>query len=191
MSHINDNFHSIAAAWEINERLIYHMQKGQMLEGLKFDVEGTLKVDGQDNLPLLQPWGVSISETIFPGASRKSTGFSLPGAAGNTPIIETLTLGYKIGTARKYGFFRRDPTDASARKGLLEWLSLIRDAVETEATVDKAIDSRFRLASARPVKFSVTEPETSQLAFWCVLEISLDLQPYCRGERSHPFMPII
>jgi hypothetical protein len=179
MSTQYDNFVAVAAAWELNERLVYHTQPGRMLAGLNYDSEGTLKVDGHDDLPLLQPWTVQIEEGIAPGAPKAAhAGVTRK----NTPVAETMTLVFRFGTSRRDGWFRRDPTLTSARKGFMEWLALVRDAIETDTQGDA--DAALNIGALRPVRFSVRENETTQLAFYCYLEVELLVQHYCRTERA-------
>lgn len=178
MSTFYDAFQSVAAAWEMNERIIYHCQPGNMLAGLKYDKEGTYKVDGEDDLPLLQPWSISFMENIFAGAPSSSTqGVS----QANVPTSESLTLTFRFATSRRSGWFRRDPTNASSKKGMLEWISLIRDAIETNK--QGAIDSRLNCGLVKPVLYSIGESVTTEMAFQCYLEIRLEVWPTYRAER--------
>lgn len=179
MSTFYDNFQSVAAAWVINERITFHTQTGGMLAGLKFDKEGIYKIDGEDSLPLLQPWAVQFSESYFAGAPHKD----ISGAnQSNQPVVEDLTLTYRVATSRKNGWFRRDPTNPLQKKGLLEWLSLIRDAVETG--VDGDIDSRLLTGVTKPMLYSIGDTATTDLSFQCFFEIKLQVWPTHRAERS-------
>lgn len=185
MSTIYDNFIAVTAAWEIDQRITYHMADGRMLQGLKYDSEGTFKVDGEDTLPLLQPWSVLLNEEIGPGAPRTGANGV---ATKNATVSETLTLSYRVATSRKYGWFRRDPTDTSVPKGFMEWIALIRDAMETTADGLDNPDAALNLGLLKPVKFAIRESETSQLSYQCLLEVELFLPHYCRTERSSPLV---
>jgi len=181
MSTKYDNFIAVSAAWTVNERMIYHTQAGRMLAGLNYDSEGTFKVEGHDDLPLLQPWTIGIQEDIFAGAPK----FSASGVREkNSPVAETLTLVYRIAVARKHGWFRRDPTNSSAPKGFIEWLALIRDAMEATTTDPSTSDAALDIGAVKPVRFAVRESDTSQLSFSCYLEVEIAVQPYCRAERT-------
>jgi hypothetical protein len=186
MSTITDNFQATAAAWEIEQRIIAHTAVGGLLEGLKYDVEGTLKVEGEDDLPLLQPWNVVSNESIFKGAPNpRSAGLE----KANTPCAERLTLIFRVACSRKNGFFRRDPTNESQEKGFLEWIALIKDAIETPFESGKSIeemspDARMGGMANTPVQFSIQENTTTQLVFQCYLEVVVELKPWCRGQRS-------
>lgn len=184
MATINDTFQGVTAAWEINQRLIYHTQPGRMLAGLKYDSEGTLKVDGFDDLPLLQPWTIGLAETLSPGAPKPET--SVIGRQ-NQPVSETQTLVFRFASYRRDGWFRRDPTDGTKRKGFLEWLSLIRDSMETSADGHNATDAALAGASMKPLTFAIRESETTQLSFSCFLEVEIYLKHYCRAERGYTF----
>ncbi len=182
MSTINDNFQVVAAAWEIDQRLTYHTQAGNMLDGLKYDKEATFKVDGEDSFPLLQPWAAHFEEDLWVGAPNPRSAGRAP---ANQPVQETLTLTYRVVTSRKNGWYRRDPTDPTVQKGYLEWLALIRDAIETPTGASPTPDSRFSSAAVKPVKFTISETRTSQLTFQGSLDVTIYVIPVCRAERSY------
>ena len=182
MSDQYDNMIAVSAAWEIDRRLIYHTQAGRLLAGLKYDQEATLKVDGYDDLPLLQPYTINIDEAISPGAPKSGTnGPTLK----NTPVAETLTLVYRVAVSRKHLWFRRDPTDSTQPKGFLEWLALIRDAIESTPEATPTPDSALNIGAIKPVSFSIRETETTQLCFAAFLEVVIAVPHYCRRERSY------
>ena len=178
MSTLNDNFQAVAAVWEVDKRIVHHCLSGHMLAGLKYDKEGTFKLDGEDDLPLLQPWAATFSEDYFAGAPHAG----ISGAdKSNQPTSESLVLTYRFASSRRNGWMRRDPTNPTQKKGMLEWLSLIRDAIETD--VDGVTDSRMGKMIVRPVLFSIGETTTTELSFQCFFEAKLDIWPYHRGER--------
>lgn len=182
MNKLYSTFQSAAAAWVINERLIAHTQPSQILAGLKYDAEGTFKVDGHDDLPLCQPYTISFEENASGGAPRAAnSGIDLK----NQPVAETMTLIYRVSSARKNGWFRRDPTDSTKAKGFIEWLGLIRDAMETPTHDNELSDAGLMGTLIKPVRYSLRESETTQLAFSGFLEVELALHPYCRKERSY------
>jgi hypothetical protein len=148
------------------------------LAGLKYDKEGTMKVDGEDDLPLLQPWAVSFNEAYYGGMAH--SGISDP-KHGNQPILEELTLTYRVVCSRRNGWFRRDPLNSSQKKGLIEWLALIRDAIETDK--QGIVDSRFNRSASQPILYSISDTETTELSFQCYFEAKMKLWPYHRSER--------
>jgi len=169
---------SALAAWEVNERLIYHTRAGRMLAGLKYDHEGTLKVDGKDDFPLLQPWSINLEETVMPGAPRgrvAGQNFS------NSPVSESLTLVFRFGALRTSLFMRRAITP-SGKLGALEWLAKIRDAIETDR--QGIIDPSLNNTIIKPITFKIQETETTQMAYTTFLEVVLPLNVVCRGERG-------
>lgn len=178
MSTFYDNFQSVAAAWELNERIIHHCQAGGLLAGLKYDKEGTYKIDGEDDLPLLQPWSVSFTEAHFAGGPRVAQNGPLE---GNQPTGDSLTLTFRLATSRRAGWFRRDPTSTSAKKGLLEWICLIRDAFEI--TNQGSTDARLNTGIVKPVLTSIGDTTTTELSFQCFFEVRLEVWPTYRGER--------
>ena len=178
MSTFYDCYQSVAAAWELNERIIYHCQPNGILAGLKYDKEGTFKVDGEDDLPLFQPWSIDLTESFFAGAPTPNN--NGPNQA-NQPTADTLSLTFRLAVSRRVGWFRRDPTSLSAKKVMLEWLALIRDAVETNK--EGVIDSRLNCGVVKPMLCSIRETNTTELSFQCFFEIKLDVWPTYRAER--------
>lgn len=171
----------VAPAWVMNERLIYHSQTGRMLDGLEYDVEGKLSVDGYDDYPLLQPWSLSTTENISPGAHDPNA------TQGSTPIAPTVTVTFRLNCARRDFFFRRDPT-LGGKKGMLEWLALIQDAIERKADGSDQADARLDNTLEEPVSFRLLDSETvSQSSFQSFLEVSLPTRHYCRSQRAHEF----
>ena len=173
--------HSFAtsAVWEVAKRLSYHTQSGQMLAGLNYDKEGKFRVEGRDTLPMIQPWSFNVDEETFAGALNPSS--QVMGSI-NSPLRQTISLSYRIGFDREYMFIRHDVDDETARKGALGWISLIKDAIETNE--EGLADSGLNQSLSEPLKYFVTETETSQLAFYATLEVSLVLRPICRTLRS-------
>lgn len=168
-----------AAFWEIENRLIYHSAVGRMLQGLHYDKEGTYKIDGEDTLPLLQPWGMQSEESLAPGAPRPNFNDR---CAQNAPITDRIIAVYRFASSRKYGFFRRSPLDNNeSQKGFMEWIACIKDACET--STDDVVDASLKMNAWRPVKFSVGNSSASQLCFTAYLEIIIDIPPMFRAER--------
>ena len=178
MSTFYDCYQSVAAAWELNERIIHHCKSDGLLSGLKYDKEGTLKTDGEDDLPLLQPWSVDFTESFFSGAPTPNTNGV---KQANQPTADTLTLTFRLAVSRRAGWFRRDPTTPTAKKGILEWIALIRDAIETAK--DGTIDSRLNSGVVKPVLSLIRETTTTELTFQCFFEVKLDVWPTFRAER--------
>jgi hypothetical protein len=178
MSTFYDTFQTVAAAWEMNERIIHHCQPAGLLAGLKYDKEGIYKIDGEDDLPLLQPWSISFMENLFAGAPSIATSGD---KQANQPTSESLTLSFRFASSRKNGWFRRDPTNTSSKKGMLEWLSLIRDAIETDK--EGMTDSRLKRGLVKPILYSIGDSVTTELSFQCYLEVRLDVWPTYRAER--------
>jgi len=168
-----------AAFWEIDNRLIYHSKVGGILQGLHYDKEGTLKIDGEDTLPLLQPWGIQSAEDYAPGAPRPSNNER---CRQNAPITDRVIAVYRFSSSRKYGFFRRNPTDnTESQKGFMEWVACIKDACETAE--DMSIDASLKMNCWRPIKFAVSNSSATQLCFTAYIEITVDIPPMFRGER--------
>jgi len=165
-----------AAAWVLNERIIHHSQSGGLLEGLKFDKEGTYDVDGESDLPLLQPLAVSLTEKVGPG-------FGASGAQGkNGTISPTWTMTYRLATSRRRLLFRRNPDVISEPKGFMEWACAIIDAMEINQ--DGALDAGLEGSIESPMLVNIGENTASQLSFQGIMQVVLHTKNHCRGERS-------
>lgn len=170
----------VAAFWEIDRRIIHHCKLGGMLQGLNYDKEGTFKIDGEDTLPLLQPWTMGSVESYAPSKSGAFT--QLDSMNGNAPVTDSVTVAFRVNTSRKYGLFRRVPDkNTDSQKGLMEWVASIKDAIET--SVDGVVDTRLNTAAWKPIRFNVGNSNTSQLCYSLFLEITVDSYPMARAQR--------
>lgn len=168
-----------APFWEIDKRIIHHTKIGGRLQGLHYDKEGTFKIDGEDTLPLLQPWTINSSESNAPIGPSYSAQDAM---RANSPVVDTVTVAYRLNTSRKYGLFRRIPDkNTDGQKGLLEWVAAIKDAVETN--VDGFTDTRLGNSAWKPIRYTVGPSNTSQLCYSLFLEITVDYPPMDRAQR--------
>lgn len=179
---VYDAFQVLAPVWELSERLEFHTGAGRILAGLKVDREGKVSVKGEDDLPYVQLGGFTLSESLVPGAPRTAEP-----ERKNVPVGPTHTLILRIGASRQNGWVRRDPTQASAKLGAMEWVAKICDAIETAK--DGSVDAGLGGTCLEPVEFRVTEMDVSPLAFHIELEVVLKPKRHCRGER-HYTLPV-
>lgn len=185
MATILDSYQATAAAWEVERRIAEHCKEGGMLEGLHTEREGTIKVTGADDLPALQRVGLLMTESIFAGAHNTNS------TQGSTPVQLEWVLAYRITTDQEYGFVRLDPeTQGKEGCGLMEWLALIMDAIETvpEDTTEKH-DALLNKTCSKPVAFRITEVDPDQFGNTAVLEVVITAAPTCRGERHYTIPP--
>jgi hypothetical protein len=175
---INDVFRFCAPAWEINERLIYHSQPGQILAGLKYDPEGTKQSMGEDSYPSMQFDTFRLTEGISAGAPRTADH-----AKKNSPVAPQQILRYRCSFSRQKGLFRRNPAEPSYPKGAMDWLALIIDAIELTRDGEDAVDTSLGGSVIQPTRVTVDENENTESAFHFFLEITLYPQHHCRGER--------
>lgn len=152
-----------------------------MLEGVRFDAEGTQRVEGQDNLP-------SVQLVFFTNNEQPSAG--APAAARrlkNEPLEAALTFTFAVRSNTRTGWFVRSRADGSgdvpARDlGLLELLSLVQDAMET--AVDGTVDAGLSATVEMPIQFSVQETDPGQVSNCAFLEVVVIPRHFCRGRRS-------
>lgn len=182
-----DTFQFCSPFWEINERLNFHCQPGRMLAGLNYDEEGTTGAMGEDNYPCLQPRTFGLDEGIGPGAGRAPA----PQASKNTTVMSTQTIRFLGRFSRRDLFQRRDPTNASAPRGMLEWLALIIDAIETSRDGTDTIDTGLANTTERPMLVKVDDSESTESAIHLVIDITVYPRHHCRGERSYTFPKVL
>jgi len=158
----------------IENRLTYHMGSGQILEGMQLDREGKLDVDGVEHLPLVQFLNYSDEETVGPGGHVWAT-------RGSTNQFDQQTLAVLIIARREFGFWRRDFTLAQKKRGLLEWVGAVRDAVElrSDGTIDALLDGTV----SKPVNFRVDLNNISEMSNMARMEIILHTDLFARANR--------
>lgn len=146
-----------------------------MLDGLTFKREGNFEAKGKQDLPYVQWYGLEDEEDWTAGAG--------------TPVKSERKLLLEICAFRAYGMFRRDPTAALADsdtmgggKGVLEWVELVRDAIETKTTgeTDPLLDG----TQSRPILTAIREQTPSDLGWSFLLEVTVTIDSMCRGMRS-------
>lgn len=168
---INDVPISLRPLWVIDQRLTYHAaESGRLLYGLKIDREGKVESEGVDDLPYCAWFGVTDEESFTAGAG--------------TPIKQERKLLFMVSAKREYGMFRRDPTDATAGLGAMEWVDLVRDAIETVTDGTNTSDPYLEGSQSRPILMAVRETNVSELSFSFMLEVTLTIDSVCRGSRS-------
>lgn len=168
----------IRPLWVIDQRLEFHTKAGGILEGLKYDREGVVEVDGTDDLPYVQNLTISDEEGY---------GF----ATGNRDIQNQRKLFLIVSAERQYGLFRRDPdeeiTDSCIQGiGVMEWVERVRDAIETRGDVTEVIDPFLEHTVTKPVVSSIREAPTSDKTWSLVIEINLEMGSTDRGTRGNP-----
>lgn len=171
---------SLGAAWEVQERLVYHSQPGRFLSGLVVHEASENRVYGESDLPCLDPLSVDWSEELFAGQARTPDK-----EKKNVPILPILGLRYKAQFSRRCGLIRRDPTNPTTSKGMLEWQALIMDAVERMRDGSDEADAAICGYAAKPVAMRWEEPEMSELSYTVEFVIEISVFPMCRSERGH------
>lgn len=178
---------SLGPLWVIDQRLEFHslLGSGRILDGIKYDREGKLEIDGRKDLPQVQPITLSDTEDWAPGAAGiKSMGTQ---TAIKTSIAFTLLVQAK----REYGLFQRDPTATLSDNdknykgtGVLEWAARVRDAIErTTDGMDKT-DSLLEQTISKPILTTITDAPVSDLAWSVLVQLQIDIESICRGARS-------
>jgi len=180
---ITDVFPSERPFWELDRRLAYHATNALgLLYGTNYDDKMEVGIDaiGVDDLPLVQPFLFTSDEAIFPGAP--SAGHT----AGSTPIRDEFVLTFLILTDRENGLVRRSPsvTDEIGAYGIREFVSRVKDAMETNPDSPTAKDSLLCGTLVEPMKFSVHENNVSELSWMVGLNVTMRVHPSCRGVRT-------
>lgn len=173
-----------AAVWTVCSRLQWHSREGGMLHGLKWLKDPAARVDDARSLPVLQPLRVSYQSEVFAGAPKdEKKGIS----KSNTPLAHDMVLSLGLAVELKHGFVQMDPERQASRKGLLEWVGLIQDAIETGT--DAVVDARLDNTLYKPVGFALRDPDPGsiELSFHAVLDVILYTRPFCRAERAYTF----
>jgi hypothetical protein len=156
-----------------------------MLAGLAYEEEGTTGALGEDSYPTLQLYTLALDEKIGPGAGRAPQS----GASKNTTVQNAQTIRFLGRFSRRSLFLRRNPTDTNASKGMMEWLALILDAIETRRDGTGVIDAGLENTVEAPCTVKIEESETTESAFHLYIDITVNTRHHCRGERAYTFPP--
>jgi len=184
MPDVEDIAIALGPLWVIDRRLTYHTEKekDRLLDGLTYDREGTVEIDGMEDLPMCQPLTISDQEGWAPGG----------GGTLGTPIMVSTAFQLLVAAKREYGLFRRDPTaiisgdDANYMGvGVLEWVNKIRDAVERKVDGTDAVDALLEGSISKPVLTTVRDMPVTDLAWTMLIEFRIDIESICRGARSY------
>lgn len=180
---VKDVAFAIAPLWVIDKRLQYHSTpgSGRMLDGINYNREGILRIDGRNNLPALQP-------VTF--ADQEAWGFGATGSLG-APIKSSMTMMYLVSARREYGLFQRDLSASLSDDdknylgtGILEWVARVRDAAERTTDGLDTIDALMEGSVSKPIITAVREAPATDLAWSAVIEFQIDIESICRGARS-------
>lgn len=176
MPTVNDIPISLRPLWVIDRRLAFHTQPGQMLDGLKFYREGNKEATGKQDLPYVQWYALEDEEDWSDGG------------AGH-PFKNVRTLVFEVAVFRAYGMFRRgfdtiegDSDVSGGGMGVLEWVDLVRDAIETD--IDGTTDPYLEGSQQRPILSSIVDQTPSDLAWSFLLAITVTIDFVCHGKRS-------
>ena len=164
----------------IDERLTYHIATGRILDGLSYDFEGKLEGRGVREYPFIQPVAFSDVETIGPGANISMSAES-GNVQGNSPSWDEQSFAFWVFARRTYGFYQRDTT--GTKYGVMDWVAKIRDAVETKVDGSGDLDRRLEGTVARNIQSVVSQNETTEIGWACLLEFNLQTDTYCPGGR--------
>jgi hypothetical protein len=182
-----------ASLWVIMKRIQYHMKNEagngyKILDSLKWDMEGKIDVDGVKDLPCITPLFVTTEDKPA-AASRSPYSDSHDLWRQNTPIEGEITYTFRITAQRKYGFFRRLPTQKPISEcGLYEWVMRVQDAIETDT--DGGIDSSLERTLNAPPLFRTREEDPTQLAHHAFLEVTMRPRFMHRGQRHYEMAEI-
>ena len=165
--------------WEIKERLEYHSRnvEGRILRYCDVDMEGSLESRGVEDLPYILPFTLTDQEVIGSGAvpSGQTAGSS------NFQLTQTLTIA--VVSRRDYGMVRDDPTTQSEKKkGILEWIACLRDAIETDT--DGNPDAMLKNSVMSPPTYQTRDIGVSELGWEALVEVTLVFHHWSRAGRT-------
>jgi len=165
--------------WEIERRMTYHCQDiaGRLCRKMNFDAEGVNEADGAEDLPYIVPFTMSDAEVIGAGAVPEDF------AIGSSNVQITQVFQFMIASRREYGLVRSDPTTVPDRKkGILEWIGCVRDAIETDT--DGTIDPLLKESVFRPIAFSVSDLVVTELSWQAIMRVECAIPHWTRGGRT-------
>jgi hypothetical protein len=164
----------------IDERLLFQCGPGGLLDGVKYDFEGTLEARGARDFPYIQPTAYSDLESIGPGANQSQTG-ALPGAS---PHWDIQSFAFWVFARRSNGLYSRERSPSIGKMGIMQLVARVRDAVETRADGSGMVDRRLEGRCATNLKSSVTQNEIGELGWGALLEFEVQTDTYCAGGRT-------
>lgn len=180
---------SLGPLWVIDKRLAYHSTSGtgRILDGINYDREGTLNIDGREDLPYVQP--ITFNDTEGWAVGGGSSGSRLGGT--QTAIKSIMRFSLLISSRREFGLFERDPTVTPTGDdlnytgtGVLEWAQKVRDAIERTADGQEKTDALLESTVSKPVLSVLREAPVSDLSWSVMLDLQIDIESICRGARS-------
>ena len=156
-------------------RIMWHCSlanESGFLHGLKYHEEPEWRVDGVEDLPSLFIMDYEDSEAAFAGAS------AAPSGRANTNILPVAMVTFMLACRRKNGLFAR----TSARpKGLLDWVSLIRDAMDNDE--DGEPDALLKNTCCKPFYTNVQDNAVNEISWCCGIVVTLYPREAIRGTR--------
>ena len=171
---MNSIIQPAAPAAVIYQRLLWHSTNALgLLYGLKVYETPEWRVEGEQDLPNLCVIDFSDEEGIFAGA--------VTGAYenANSVVSVTQTMILMLTVRRENGLFAKGTT---AVKGLLDWMALIRDAVETNES--GVVDSLLDETCERPFLTSMRDNVVRELSWSAGIQFTLYPRATVRGTRK-------
>lgn len=175
---ISDYAVALAPLYVLDKRLTFHIGKGRLLEGLKYDYEGKIWSQGLVDMPFIQP------EEVFEEEDRRVTGGANAAGSGNNATADALRVTYRIVVNKKNGMFARKPTTDPRKRGITDWTALIRDAIETNE--DGVVDAKLDGTTLGPIRFNISDNFIDETAWEVKLEIIILTRAMSRGTRHAP-----
>lgn len=171
---------NVRAVKTILNRLAYHSQTGQtparMCAGLKVQQFPVFAQVQRDELPLLHVIGYTDKDFKFAGANQGDR------VRNNTNVATDCVLQLILGVDRKYGMFNANG-DGATPYGAMEWITLVKDAIENQATPTPSPDASLNGTCDKPVYVSVVDSGVTELAFYFFLNVSFSPKATQRGTR--------
>lgn len=128
---------------------------------------------GADDLPSISVDDLEFRDEIFAGA--KPT----PSSTGNVNMESACQIEFLIATHRDHGLYA---TSTAKKNGLLDWVTLISDAIERNDAGDP--DAKLDGTCSQPLKIEGGNMAQADLCHFFVLTISYHPRPFRRSTRS-------
>lgn len=160
-------FVALRPLFVLHNRLLFHTQDGEMLHGLKYKEKPVVKNVGEKDLPYIAPLSFLEEEDMSMGGAGSAK-------------CDVITAEYQLGANAAHGFMRFDTT--STKLGILEWVTLVRDAMETNEAGE--VDRELEKMAIKPIRFSTEDNTVDQLVASVTLKVEIFTRVMQPGKRA-------
>jgi len=158
-------------------RIKWHIDAGNvsgLLHGLKYKPTPEWNVEGSKDLPNLSIIDFNDDEGTNTAGAKTGTA-----VRSNTVVWPTQSIIFMLVTKRANGLYA-DPS--SATRGLLDWITYIRDAMEIRP--DGTVDALLNDTCVKPFETKTRDNVVRELSWSCGIEVTLYPRETPRGTRK-------